>query len=196
MKFQYVTIAVSDLARSKLFYEDVLRFEPNGTYERWQSYKIEGDGGFGIGEDPNLQRVPCLDIINFSLPDIDALWAQVRDHVRVESPPQVMPWATRKFVIIDPDGMRLAFVEKKELYAEYVRFCQKRGWDTKLDSAFSKELLRAIPGLKDAQKTIRRERKRVWKGIRIRDENTNVNSSNLDDSVNDIPLNTSREVFY
>jgi len=113
MKFQVVTIAVSDLARSKVFYEDVLGFEPNGTYERWQSYKIEGDGGFGINEDLNLQRVPCLDIINFSLPDIDVLWEKVRDHVGVESPPQVMPWGTRKFIILDPDGMRLAFVEKR-----------------------------------------------------------------------------------
>jgi len=61
-----------------------------------------------------LHRAPCPDIINFSLPDIDALWGKVRDHVRVESPPQVMPWGTRKFAILDPNGMRLAFVEKKD----------------------------------------------------------------------------------
>ncbi len=112
MRFQVVTIAVSDLARSRKFYEDVLGFKPSASYERWQCYEIEGAGGFGISEDVNLQRVPCPDIINFSLPDIDALWKKVREHVRVESPPQVMPWGTRKFVILDPDGMRLAFVEK------------------------------------------------------------------------------------
>ncbi|MCD6284602.1 MAG: VOC family protein [Anaerolineae bacterium] len=114
MKFQVVTIAVSDLERSKAFYEDVLGSKRSASYERWQSYEIEGGSGFGISEDPDSHRVPCHDIFNFTHRDIDALWEKVRDHVRVESPPQAMPWGTRKLVILDPDGMRLAFVEKKE----------------------------------------------------------------------------------
>ena len=114
MEFQYVTIAVSDLEQSKAFYSDILGFKPNGDYERWQSYEIEGNAGFGISEDPNLQRDPCCNIINFSLLDLNTLWEKVRDHVRVESPPQVMPWGTYKFVILEPDGMRLGFVERKE----------------------------------------------------------------------------------
>lgn len=113
MEFQYVTIAVSDMELSRAFYADVLGFKPNGAYQRWQSYEIEGNAGFGINEDPDLQRVPCSDIINFSLGEIDSLREKVRRHVRVEAPPQVMPWGTRKFVILDPDGMRLGFVERK-----------------------------------------------------------------------------------
>ncbi|HIJ73549.1 MAG TPA: VOC family protein, partial [Candidatus Hydrogenedentes bacterium] len=94
MEFQYVTIAVSDLEHSRAFYEDILGFKPNLASERWQSYEIEGNAGFGINEDANTKRVHCSDIINFSLLDIDSLWEKVRDHVRVEIPPQVMPWGT------------------------------------------------------------------------------------------------------
>ena len=114
MHLQYVTIAVSDLERSRTFYEDVLGFTPFGSYERWQSYQIEGRAGFGINEDRDLRRVPCQDIINFVVPDIDSLWEKIRDKARVESPPQVMPWGTRKFVVFDPDGMRLGFVDGRE----------------------------------------------------------------------------------
>jgi catechol 2,3-dioxygenase-like lactoylglutathione lyase family enzyme len=41
MKVQGITRTVSDLERSKQFYEDVLGFEPDAFYEptRWQSYK-------------------------------------------------------------------------------------------------------------------------------------------------------------
>ena len=114
MEFQVVTIAVSDLARSKVLCENVVGFKRSARYERWHCYRIEGDGGYGISENQDLQRVPGPDIINFSHPDIDALWGRVRDHVRVEPPPQVMPWGTRKFVILDPDRMRLAFVETRD----------------------------------------------------------------------------------
>ena len=111
MKMQFVTIAVSDLAKSRRFYEDMLGFEPETAYERWQSYGIDGNGGFGIIEDSRTHRVQCLDIVNFELSDIDSLWARINGSVQVESPPQVMPWGTRKFVILDPDGMRLGFCE-------------------------------------------------------------------------------------
>jgi len=111
MKMGFVTIAVSDLARSKHFYEDTLGFVPETLYERWQPYEIDGSGGFGIIEDSRTHRVQCLDIVNFALSDIDSLWARIEGHVQVESPPQVMPWGTRKFVILDPDGMRLGFCE-------------------------------------------------------------------------------------
>lgn len=114
MEFQYVTISVSDLGRSKAFYEDILGFKPSITYEKWQGYEMEGGAGFGINEDPNLQRVSSLDVINFALADIDSLWEKAKDRVCVESHPQVWPWGTRKFVILDPDGMRLGFVERKE----------------------------------------------------------------------------------
>ena len=110
MDFQVVTISVSDLSVSKQFYEGVLGFEPGVYYEKWQEYKLESIGGFGIIEERNLARNPSKDIINFKVSNVELLWSQVRDRVKVESELQKMPWGTYKFVIIDPDGFRLGFV--------------------------------------------------------------------------------------
>jgi catechol 2,3-dioxygenase-like lactoylglutathione lyase family enzyme len=112
MELQVVTISVSSLARSKQFYEEILGFEPDIYYEptRWQSYKREGKGGFGIAETPGLRRPETADIINFTVSDVAALWQRVKDRVSVESALAVMPWGAYKFVIRDPDGFRLGFL--------------------------------------------------------------------------------------
>jgi len=113
MDFQVVTISVSDLERSKRFYEDILKFEPGGNYEKWQSYKLNSTGGFGIIEVPGLNRNQSMDIINFEIDHIESYWHRIKDKVNIESDLQIMPWGTYKFVIIDPDGFRLGFVGNK-----------------------------------------------------------------------------------
>jgi catechol 2,3-dioxygenase-like lactoylglutathione lyase family enzyme len=112
MKLQVVTIAVTSLERSRPFYEETLGFERDIYYEptRWQSYRIDGDGGFGITEEPSLQRSPSSDIINFVVRNIDALWARVQGHADIESELATTPWGAYKFVVRDPDGFRLGFV--------------------------------------------------------------------------------------
>ena len=110
MDFQVVTISVSNLSVSKQFYEEVLGFVPDVYYEKWQSYKLETTGGFGIIEERNLTRTPSKDIINFQVSNVESLWSRIRDRVKIESELQVMPWGTYKFVILDPDGFRLGFV--------------------------------------------------------------------------------------
>ena len=111
-ELQVVTISVASLERSKQFYEDVLGFEPDEYYEptSWQSYRLEGNGGFGIRETPNLARSVTDDIINFTIRDVEALWESVNTKVDVESDLAMMPWGAYKFVIRDPDGFRLGFV--------------------------------------------------------------------------------------
>jgi len=108
---QAVTVAVTNLARSKAFYEDVLGLEPDSYYEptRWQSYASEGRAYFCITEETGLTRPVSKDIINFDVDDLDGLWARVKDACHVEMPLQTMPWGTRKFVLRDPDGLQLAF---------------------------------------------------------------------------------------
>lgn len=111
-QLQVVTIAVSSLTQSKRFYEELLGFEPDIYYEptRWQSYKLGGGGGFGIAEAPALVRADTIDIINFTVDDVETLWERVRDRVTVDAPLATTPWGAHKFVIRDPDGFRLGFV--------------------------------------------------------------------------------------
>lgn len=111
MDLQSITISVTSLEKSKVFYEEVLGLQPDIFHAptRWQSYRLEGHGSFGIVEAAGMQRAARSDIINFTVKEIDRLWIRVRDRARVESPLAPTPWGGRKFVIRDPDGFRLGF---------------------------------------------------------------------------------------
>lgn len=111
MKFQYVTIAVSDLERSREFYSKLIGLEETHSYERWIGYGLEHDAGFGIIEDTDLQYRTSSDIVNLSIDDLDGFWQEVCDRVPIDTPLQTMPWGTRKFTVLDPDGMKIAFVQ-------------------------------------------------------------------------------------
>ena len=113
MKIQAVTISVSDLERSRQFYEEILDFEPDIRYEKWQSYKCEETAFFGIIEVENFDRPPNMDIINFLVPDVNQLWERIKDKVSSEMEPARTPWGTYKIVVFDPDGYRLGFVEEE-----------------------------------------------------------------------------------
>ena len=66
---QAITITVSDLSRSKQFYEGTLGFEPDDYYEptRWQSYHSAGRAFLGIAEVESLHAPNIGDIINFDV---------------------------------------------------------------------------------------------------------------------------------
>ncbi len=114
MEIQAVTISVSNLARSKEFYEKILGFVPDTYYEptKWQSYVCAGRAFLAITEAPHHQRAPSQDIINFIVTDVQAMWEEIEGEVRVETAPEMMPWGTFKMVIMDPDGFRLGFIEE------------------------------------------------------------------------------------
>ena len=112
---QAVTITVSNLERSKLFYEDVLGFEPDSYYEptRWQCYKSEGRAYLGITENTEFNRSDSQDIINFDVDDLKQLWEKIQNKCVIESNLEKTPWGSNKFVIRDPDGYRLGFCQKR-----------------------------------------------------------------------------------
>jgi predicted enzyme related to lactoylglutathione lyase len=79
---QAVTITVSNLERSKLFYEEVLGFEPDVYYEptRWQCYQSQGRAYLGIADDPEFKRNDSKDIINFDVDDLELLWKKFKEN--------------------------------------------------------------------------------------------------------------------
>jgi catechol 2,3-dioxygenase-like lactoylglutathione lyase family enzyme len=115
MRVQGVTISVSDLARSKAFYEGVLGFIPGDYYAptRWQAYKFEGRAYLALIEVPGFRRQAGGDIVNFDVEEVKALWDRVRDQVTAEAELAETPWGSFKFIVQDPDGYRLGFVGKK-----------------------------------------------------------------------------------
>lgn len=115
MQVQGVTISVSDLARSKAFYEEVLGFIPDAYYEptRWQPYQFEGRAYFAIIEMAGYRREASADVVNFDVEEIESLWDRVRDKAEVEAELSESPWGSYRFIIKDPDGHRLGFVGKK-----------------------------------------------------------------------------------
>ena len=115
MQVQGVTVSVSDLSRSKAFYEGVLGFGPDSYYEptRWQSCEFDGRAYFAIIEVAGFQRVAGADMVNFDVEDVESLWVRVRGKVQVEAELSETPWGSFKFVIVDPDGNWLGFVGKR-----------------------------------------------------------------------------------
>jgi predicted enzyme related to lactoylglutathione lyase len=115
LAIQAVTISVSDMMRSKRFYEDILGFEPDSYYEptRWQCYHSEGRAYLGLAEVPNYRQPESSSIINFDVDNIEEYWRAIEDHVEVEAPLEETPWGSLKFVVRDPDGNRLGFAARR-----------------------------------------------------------------------------------
>lgn len=113
MNIQTVTITVSNMKKSKEFYEGLLDFKPGEYYSptKWQSY-LFNDQLFGIRELPGFVRIESYDITNFELDDVDSLWLKVQDKVKIIEKLAPTPWGSYRFVIQDPDGYHLAFVAK------------------------------------------------------------------------------------
>jgi len=111
-RLTHVRINVSDFQKALAWYQDVLGFEPDGTawppekptYIGFQS--MQG-AGFSIMED----KTGGCGRLNFSVEDVDALWAQLKDKAKVVEELFNTPWGSRKFTIGDPDGNELGFVQ-------------------------------------------------------------------------------------
>jgi predicted enzyme related to lactoylglutathione lyase len=115
VRIQGITIEVSDLAVSKHFYEDVLGFAAGEYYAptMWQPYDF-GDQYFAIREVDDKKPHDDFDITNFELDDVEGVWARVKDSADVAEPLAETPYGTYKFVVKDPDGYRLGFVQRRQ----------------------------------------------------------------------------------
>jgi predicted enzyme related to lactoylglutathione lyase len=114
VRIQGITIEVSDLAVSKDFYENVLGFAAGEYYAptKWQPYDF-GNQYFAIREVDDKKPHDDFDITNFELDDVEGVWARVKDSAEVAEPLAETPYGTYKFVVKDPDGYRLGFVQSR-----------------------------------------------------------------------------------
>lgn len=113
-ELEVATISVSSFEKSKQFYIELLGFEENVYYQptKWLSFKYKGNSFFAIQEVSNFQRQASEDAIDFYVEDIEKLWNRIKDKVTVKSTLDKTPWGSYKFVIQDPDGYNLGFVNK------------------------------------------------------------------------------------
>lgn len=104
-----VTLVVSDMARSVVFYDRLgLERVYGGPNQQFTSYQI---GASYL----NLQEALAGDVrswgrVIFHVDDVDAVWAMLRDaDAVVEHDPTDAPWGERYFHARDPDGHELSF---------------------------------------------------------------------------------------
>lgn len=111
----YVTITVKKLSDAKKFYEEVCGFIPQIYYvpTRWQAYEM-GDmsGGFAIMEVRNSISNSSGNMVDFFVENVEKLWEQLQTKIKVVEALMHTPWGSYKFVIEDPDGNRLGFVQR------------------------------------------------------------------------------------
>ena len=111
-RLEHVRVNVSDFDRAVAWYESILglpaqsHWPPEAPkYAHFQT----GSTQFALSE---MEPVPAAGRYNFSVRDVDAWWAKLRDRAEVVEPLIDTPYGTRKFTIKDPDGNELGFVRE------------------------------------------------------------------------------------
>lgn len=126
MEIDYIALFVKDVARSLVFYREVLGFrfdkpaKPDsaegysgklkiGIYDRSWLPKLFGDRGKqAISGNPFL--------LSMTVDDLDQVYQELcdrlsEDSATIISPPQIMPWGQRILFLNDPDGNLLEIVQ-------------------------------------------------------------------------------------
>jgi lactoylglutathione lyase len=126
MEIDYIAIFVADVARSLIFYRDVLGFsfekpaKPDGAegysgklkiglYDRAWLPKLFGDRG---------KQTICGNpfLLSMTIDDLDLVYRQICDRqvnmqIDIIKPPTVMPWGQRILFLSDPDGNIIEIVQ-------------------------------------------------------------------------------------
>lgn len=117
------SFTVTDLQRSTAFYRDVLGFvvgeewRENGTLQGCEmragaiTFMLSQDD-FAKGRDRKKgigSRLRCS-----TAQDLDRMAGEIKARGgMLDQEPQLMPWGTREFMITDPDGFKLTFVQAR-----------------------------------------------------------------------------------
>lgn len=128
MEIDYIALFVADVARSLVFYRDVLGFsfekpaKPDGAegysgklkiglYDRSWLPKLFGDRGKQI-----INGNPFL--LSMSVDNLDQVYQKILDldlgfDIDIIAAPAVMPWGQRLLFLSDPDGNILEIVQSQ-----------------------------------------------------------------------------------
>lgn len=119
-------LQVFDMAASLKFYCDVLGFEivqaddnttapnHNWVWLRLESVDLMLNTAFEYDSRPaaaDPRRIAAHDdtALYFGSPDVDAVYAQLREKGVVLDPPKVAPYGMKQLYVHDPDGFNLCF---------------------------------------------------------------------------------------
>ncbi len=109
-RLEHVRVNVRDLSRSIAWYESVLGLTATAHWPPEAPAYVHFDtGGAQLGLSV-LEPAPAACRCNFTVDDVDAWWAELRDRVQVVEPLYDTPYGTRKFTVADPDGNEIGFV--------------------------------------------------------------------------------------
>ena len=107
--FSHLFVHVTDLARSRRFYVDLLGLEVLLEHEGY--LRVGGGTGFHLGlEERPVDEVGSAGIeIVLRVDDVDAAFRQLLDAgLTFDTEPEDMPWGARHAWLRDPDGYRLS----------------------------------------------------------------------------------------
>jgi lactoylglutathione lyase len=122
MEIDYIALFVADVARSIVFYRDLLGMEFPKPIKDGGTEGLSGKLKLGIydrawlpkllGEQLKTDRNQPMFLLSMSIVDLEAFYQMlIANEVDVVGPPQLMPWGQRIVFFKDPDGNLLEAVQ-------------------------------------------------------------------------------------
>jgi len=117
IEIAFSVYGVTDLPRSRRFYEEILGLTPTKTYVKGKLGMVEydiGDGTLAIGAGaPQFKPAPAGGVVALEVDDFDAAVRRLREHgVKFVAEPHETP-VCRLLTIADPDGNLLLIHKRK-----------------------------------------------------------------------------------
>lgn len=122
MKFCLSTIMVKDMAESLKFYHDIIGLTPNQRFQAGPDMEIaflgEGETQIELICDRNAQEEINIGegiSLGFEVEDLDKMLDFIKkEKIQIHSGPFQPNPNTRFFYILDPNGLKIQFVEQKK----------------------------------------------------------------------------------
>jgi len=122
-------LQVYDIPQALTFYRDVLGFTvvnaspevdtPEGRFSHWMTLRLGSatvmlNSAYDEGERPRERVEPQQQwhrdtYLYFSVPDVDAVYQELRTSITGLQPPTTAPYGMRQLYLTDPDGYSLCF---------------------------------------------------------------------------------------